>query len=363
MPLKAELRAAGRILLKYGPGEAFHRIGIKIDSRSLFSYRFAQPELLTIEPTTICNIKCTMCGATYWNNPERGHLSYDNFVKVVSQFYHLKLLHFSGIGEPLTNPEMTGIIRFGASMAASVGLNTNATLLSAGVSRDLCESGLEFLCASVDGATAKTYENIRKGAKFEAVLDNLRTLQEIKRKLGKHRPELIIRAVLMKSNLEEMPKLVSLSSELGATALNIERVMYSDPVKSFFHIPESLEDENTYRPELIRRTAEILEECSATAQEKNLNLRLPPAKVDPLYRTPFRCPLVWTSPFVTRQGFLMPCCSLVEPRETAVNMGNLLETPFSRIWNSPKYRAFRESILSDNPYPKCRECTNFLGIA
>ena len=361
-PLMGELRAALKILTRYAPGEALHRIGMKIDSRSLSYYRFAEPEILGFEPTTICNIKCIMCGGTYWDNPDRGHLSYGDFVKIISQFHHLQLLHFSGIGEPLINPEMTGIVRFAVKKAQVVGLNTNATLLSEDVSRELCEAGLGMICASIDGATAETFEKIRMGAKFDTVLDNLRILQEIKRKLGRDKPELVIRTVLMKRNLNELPEILSLAAELGASTFAVERVMYADPVKSYFHIPESLEEENTYRLEMVERTTEILEQCSDLARERRINLRLPPRKVDPLFRTPFRCPLVWTTPYITRQGFLMPCCNLVEAREKEVNMGNLLETHFSRIWNSQKYRAFRESILSDNPYPKCRRCTVFLGI-
>ena len=67
-------------------------------------------------------------------------------------------------------------------------------------------SGLAELHVSIDAATPEIYERIRVRAHLDRVLDNVRRLQETKRRLGSSAPSLRMVVVAMRQNLAELPK-------------------------------------------------------------------------------------------------------------------------------------------------------------
>ena len=82
-----------------------------------------------------------------------------------------------GTGEPLLYDDLFDVIRLAKSRISpdgEVGLTTNATLLNDSMVGRLMETGLDFIYFSVDGASKQTYESIRIGASFEAVISNIR---------------------------------------------------------------------------------------------------------------------------------------------------------------------------------------------
>ena len=66
------------------------------------------------------------------------------------------------MGQAWVNMQETPITS--ASRGIRVGFNTNATLLTRARAERLVVAGLDWLCISLDGATAATYESIRDGA-------------------------------------------------------------------------------------------------------------------------------------------------------------------------------------------------------
>jgi hypothetical protein len=71
---------------------------------------------------------------------------------------------------------------------------------------------------SMDGATAETYERIRKGAIYENVVRNIRDIAEIK-KLGVNCYALNLMFVAMDQNIHELPGMVRLAHALGIPGL------------------------------------------------------------------------------------------------------------------------------------------------
>ena len=59
----------------------------------------------------------------------------------------------------------------------------------------------------------------------------------------------------------------------------------------------------------------------------------------------------WSQPFIMVSGHVVPCCSvMMSDRRSWLkenSMGNILDQPFSEIWNSEKYRLYRKSIPDD----------------
>jgi radical SAM protein with 4Fe4S-binding SPASM domain len=73
---------------------------------------------------------------------------------------------------------------------------------------------------------------------------------------------------------------------------------------------------------------------------------------------PDRCARLWFNPVITWDGKVIPCCF---DKDAEYVMGDLNTDSFREIWNGPKYRIFRKSILSGRHMIEiCRNCTSGL---
>jgi len=73
---------------------------------------------------------------------------------------------------------------------------------------------------------------------------------------------------------------------------------------------------------------------------------------------PDRCGRLWFNPVITWDGKIVPCCF---DKDAEYIMGDLKEDSFREIWNGPRYKIFRRSILSGRHMIEiCRNCTSGL---
>ncbi|MCX6253429.1 MAG: SPASM domain-containing protein, partial [Bacteroidia bacterium] len=73
---------------------------------------------------------------------------------------------------------------------------------------------------------------------------------------------------------------------------------------------------------------------------------------------PDRCARLWFNPVITWDGKVIPCCF---DKNAEFVMGDLNNDSFREIWNGPKYKIFRKSILSGRHMIEiCRNCTSGL---
>ena len=73
---------------------------------------------------------------------------------------------------------------------------------------------------------------------------------------------------------------------------------------------------------------------------------------------PDRCARLWFNPVITWDGKVVPCCF---DKDSEYVMGDLNYDSFREIWNGPKYRIFRKSILKGrHMIEMCRNCTSGL---
>jgi radical SAM protein with 4Fe4S-binding SPASM domain len=73
---------------------------------------------------------------------------------------------------------------------------------------------------------------------------------------------------------------------------------------------------------------------------------------------PDRCARLWFNPVITWDGKVIPCCF---DKNAEYEMGDLNHDSFTDIWNGPRYRIFRKSILTGRHMIRmCRNCTSGL---
>ena len=176
-----------------------------------------RPDLrkLYVEPTTVCNLTCRTCIRNVWEDP-RAHMEMGVFRQLLEQtleFPDLKRVVFSGLGEPLAHPQILEMVRLVRERGIAVTIGSNGLLLDRDVSRTFVELGVDRLVLSLDGVRPETYADVR-GATMSRVLENIRWLNEEKKRIGSVTPTLGIEFVALRSNIGELADLTGLASRL-----------------------------------------------------------------------------------------------------------------------------------------------------
>ncbi len=323
------------------------------------------PTFLQVEPVGQCNLRCRMCPIQFrTDGPPHGppaFMDFETFTRLVDQFPALEHLQLQGLGEPMMHPRFFDMVAYAAARGILVSTNTNLTLLNDRRAELCVTSGLGELHASLDGATAATYELIRVRAKFDRVLDNLRRLVKAKQRLRSATPGIRMVVVAMRVNLRELPDLVRLAHRESIDSIFVQHLCHdfgeaSLPAK--YRPMRQFVDEQTLLHEDHARVDESFAEARAVAAELDIDLRLPEILPVPhLPGTPGRdrCEWPWTGAYVSYNGFAMPCCMVATPDR--VNFGNMAEVGAAAVWNSPDYQDFRDRLSSDEPPAVCQSCS------
>ena len=306
------------------------------------------PRSIQIECTTRCNLKCTFCELSYWTE-KPADLQFDHIKKMIDHLPQLKRIDLTGIGESLMNREFFQIVEFLKGRGLYVTLNDNFTLMTEPAARRIIELQVDQIFLSLDGSTKQTYEQIRVGANFDKVIANARRLVQIKRELGKRRPEVKINTVVCLTNYHELPGIVELASDMGIGMVQFVNVITFDDTAGL----------DTQR---VRRDVwKTFEETRQRARP--LGVRV---KIELFDKLPVQeCDFPWRRNFVTYDGYVHPCCYTTQTGDRKAqnrrSFGNLLEHPFEEIWNGRVYPEFRRKMGKGILPNACDHCPKYVG--
>jgi short-subunit dehydrogenase/MoaA/NifB/PqqE/SkfB family radical SAM enzyme len=178
--------------------------------------------LLQVESSLACNLKCIMCPWQKIASALGGEavMQPDIWQAVRPHLPRIQSIDFTGGGEPLLQPHLVEWVHDAHTAGCETGILTNALLLDKVKANALMEAGIDWICVSLDGATAGMYNKIRTGSDFDRVCHNVAALSRLRR--GKH-PKLMINFVLMTINIDQVEAMVSLSATLGVDQLNFKQ--------------------------------------------------------------------------------------------------------------------------------------------
>jgi len=171
------------------------------------------PRNIQIQTIAACNAHCIFCPHGKTKNPlPRGSMDWDLYRAIIDEIIKHRVFRISPylMNEPLLDKEIGERIRYISSkkrFPTYTKINTNASLLTEEMSRDLLDSGLDVLTCSVHGIVKEKYEQTMVGLKFEEVLENIDRFLELKRKLRKKKPELritMVRTKLIEPDVEKI---------------------------------------------------------------------------------------------------------------------------------------------------------------
>ena len=302
------------------------------------------PNRLQVEVTNRCNLECFICSPR--EGLGMGDIGPDAIDRICECSKYISELVLFGFGEPLLSKAFYAMIKRVES--GSISFFTNGVALKPKVLDEILSTSarpIQRITFSLDGATAETYDSIRKGASFTKVVENLRYLHQVKKRMGWRFPRIHISFVAMKRNIRELPALVELAAETGVSAIQISHlVVYEDDYvsESLLHTPE-LADEFFAKAAKAARQKEILLDLPTALEPGGCRGDRGKGKLPNCYSP-------WRFPYVTFQGDVLACCyapSLV--------MGNLGKDSFYRIWRGEKFEALRKRV-NVKPNGVCLQC-------
>ncbi|MBA4395436.1 MAG: radical SAM protein, partial [Desulfobacca sp.] len=120
------------------------------------------PTRLWIELTSQCNLRCLLCPNQSLSKEDKGFMSSELFKEIVDQVSHkVHDLYLFHRGESLLHPRVAEFITYAQTKGIPCKIHTNATRLSASLSKEILTAGLEVLSFSLDGYQAALYEKNR----------------------------------------------------------------------------------------------------------------------------------------------------------------------------------------------------------
>lgn len=303
----------------------------------------SKPRSIQIEVTSICNIKCKMCYINELGKYRADHMKFETFKKIIDEnFNHWHLIRMWGIGDPFTNPDIMKMIAYEKELGNAVNLSSNLMLLNEDKVKELVRLKVDRLNISIDGATAETYESIRRGAKFDKLLENLALLK----KYNNGVINLCVVSVSMKENLHELKDLVRLVKRFGIKRLFIQEVQVGKDGQD----ESIINDDSSLK--FVDDANKVLEE--AVALGKGIGVKVVAPKV---YARDKRteCVWPWLQTYVTYNGLVTPCCRNIYEKHYVC--GDLNNENLSDIWNNKKYHNFRKQLFKGPLPEQCKDCT------
>lgn len=340
----------------------------EIDEESLELKSY--PLHLCFDLTTRCNLRCIMCFRQFKPHSQ-SDVPFEYWPKLREMLPYSDTLVFSASGETLMYPRIEEVLLDLQNFPHIFKVMTsNGTLLNNPRLFDTVVHSIDRLGISIEGATKKTYEEIRRGAKFKEVIKNINRVMDFNAK-NDNRVEVIFQTIPMKKNLRELPLLVDLAYSLGIRHIACQHLNCISGMEEFkaqqgiFDIPT--EWNSTLRK--VRERAELygihlnfpdeLNERAVSPKETDLTKLINHNTSIDFDKRQFvnpykKCFEPWTylaiapgdPPHVT------PCCY--------INLGNPGNyTSYKELWNWEKIRNIRRTVNSPNPndWPsECRQC-------
>ncbi|MBN2483460.1 MAG: SPASM domain-containing protein [Candidatus Omnitrophica bacterium] len=285
-----------------------------------------RPDLLFLEPTNLCNLNCPFClvnvDKTYKTTAHDqmrrpfGYMDLVLFDKILddARDFGIKTIYLEFWGESFLHPQIGKMLEKTSRMKFKTSIFTNGLLLDSRRMGSIPDN-VDRIIISIDGASAETYEQNRIGGNFDRVWHNMVTLNQM---CVGTKTNVIWQFVVMRNNEYEIERARQLAKEH-----NLQLRL------------------KTFNPSVAERVTSLKQ----YARKKPLK----------------PCTSIYRQFAVLWNGDIVPCCQDPDGRNV---LGNIKESSFGEIWNSEKYRIFRQKVKRAVICPEeepliCKTCSAY----
>jgi MoaA/NifB/PqqE/SkfB family radical SAM enzyme/Tfp pilus assembly protein PilF len=296
---------------------------------------------LLVNLTNRCNLSCTMCWLPY---PPFIEMSGKVKQEIVKTFPYLEDIMWLG-GEVFLDSDIDEMIDEAIKYKVKQTITTNALLLDEKKLTKFVENNIN-LRISIDGTTKEVYENIRRGASFEVLLEKLAMINRIKKAVNP-KYEIYLNIVVSRSNYHQIESFVDFAKEHGFYSVN------------YILMNENYNNQNIFSPDRDDKILGEVHKSINKARErcKEYGLVFVNSITEELFQnkvsdkddenviclSPWRRAIVVVSGDVI-PGFICFCRNVV---------GNLNDSTFDEIWNGERIVEYRRTLLEGNVNKIC----------
>jgi MoaA/NifB/PqqE/SkfB family radical SAM enzyme len=200
-----------------------NRLASTFDYLGLIRSTGFYPQMISTEITNRCNLDCVMCPHGKMTR-DVGVMDLGLFKRIVDEVAgKTELLYLYGLGESILVKNFSEYAQYARSRKIKTCLSTNATALTEERARELVSCGLDQLILAIDGASAGTYESVRRGANFEKTLQNCRALLQEKRRVGSNL-HVVVQLILQDANRNDAQYQKDCFSPEEVAQINVFRI-------------------------------------------------------------------------------------------------------------------------------------------
>lgn len=295
------------------------------------SVHIGLPFHVSMEPTTACNLGCPECpsGLKKFSRPT-GKMALDHheqWLKQLAKTVFYITYYFQG--EPFLNPKFLELIQAAKRHRMFTATSSNAHFIDSNNAEAIVASGLDQLIISVDGVSQEVYQQYRVHGDLAKVWVATEALVEAKRRLKSTTPHVIFQCLAVKPNEHEIPLVFEKAKALGVDEVRIKSAQLYEYK---FGNPLMPENESYSRYKRNRKG--------------EFELKHPGGN---------HCWRMWSGSVITWDGQVVPCCF---DKDASHAMGELTQETFQQVWNNPKYKKFRNAVLSNRQgIDICQNCS------
>lgn len=314
-------------------------------SKEIKEFLGAEPlQTASLRVTMACNLRCQQCYALAGKRLEN-ELSLKEIKKLIDDLKEMGAIRifFTG-GEPFARPDMVDILEYTDKNNFAIYISTNGTLVTPTIIKRLKKlKHLRTFQISIDGL-GSIHDSIRgvKGT-FERATT---TIKLAKKELKNTKVAII--STLMKSNYNEMEKILKFAIQLGVDIFGIVTLY---PVK---RSSEANDITTLQKHELFNKLGEIYKKEKT---DLKIGLLIPPALIpNSLKEIEYGCGYVCSFPSllgIHANGDVAPCDGLLNYKKFI--LGNIRKNSLKEIWNHPIMQDLR-TIKPTDIKGVCKKC-------
>lgn len=317
---------------------------------------------LAVFVTHRCNARCAMCNiAGVLNKRGPADLPLDRFERLLDEVRAMRPSIILFGGEPFIRTDLPEFVAAVKRRGLTVGTFTNGLSIDETAARRIVEEGIDYVAFSVQGPRSVHDAVLGVPGAFDRMV---RAIGLVASRPGR-KTKVVTHTTICEGNIRHLEDVARLCLDSGA-----DLVRFGHP--TFFAPAEAASCRAALERSLPEGSgADVMGQIYEVAGKEELfftrimSLRnrfgrkisftpdLGPAEIkawySPRFSTGRRCFFAWRGAFIHANGNLYPCESICR------KMGNVFEEGFAKVWNGPRYRAFRLA-LKKGLFPACARC-------
>lgn len=307
-------------------------LSLALDTLNRLKYKIPKkPRHIQIEVTNRCNMDCSMCPREDLEI-ELEHMDWEKFTAVVDQLQAHEDITLTGWGEPFLHPRIFDMIAYCKNREHRVMITSNGLFTKPVIVDQILQSGLNALTFSIDSMEESA--SVAEGHNNNTVYKNIETVAQLRKNKSL---SLRLQSTLHADCENDLYDVIRYAGKIGCEVVNVGRLdrKYAPNLKR----PDLKNEERIFQNanRIAKSSGVQLDwiQYSVSQGIKRFAYRLLRKK---LHRSGKYCLKTFDNAYISREGYVTPCCLLPEAK-----MGNMLNQNLEDIWQSDGFNDFREN--------------------